>query len=185
MILIGVCHDSSWKTGTPEWYGVDKDSYGLSTASRNVYDPRYKKSSAAGLVACTDRSPVTAFLSTDISPPDAKPRDPKLWSDTDGCGYFTTRNSESVVVGVSCDLNANQLRFYINDKIVRVTPDAVQERSGGDPPQLPYADRHIKPGQPFVWNIPDLKNCFVYFAAFNVTLTASFLQWTPPPLLAS
>ncbi len=84
---------------------------------------------------------------------------------------------QTVVVGVVCDLEANTIRFYVNDQILRVTADQYSYLVE------PRVDKLLAVGDPFVWTLPStvkLSECYPYLCVTDAGITAEFIEWTPP-----
>ncbi len=82
------------------------------------------------------------------------------------------------VIGVSCDLAANELTFYVNDQPMCATPYVWNTQKFDKTRALPS-----QVGAPFVWKAPfPLAGCHVFLSCFASSLRAEFVEWTPPHL---
>ncbi len=87
------------------------------------------------------------------------------------------------VVGVVCDLSDNSLRWYLNDKILRVTNSSLGATD--------RVDDNCKIGEPFVWyprvqnegKVMDLSTFYSYVASFGKAVSIEMANdWIPPDM---
>ncbi len=153
------------------WNGVDENCHVIFSSTRKTWVAGFASSEQHGMVAIERQS--RPYISSRIL---STKFDPSTGTDPGSSFIDPTGGAEGVTIGFHCDFVANTLRFYINDEIVRVTDQQYGMQSAN------AADAGIKPGQPFVWHIKDLGECFVYLCAFHTQLRAWFVPWQPPPL---
>ncbi len=178
-LAIGVSSKLFEPKSAPAAYGCDGDQWILVSACKRAMDSNQPHS--VGLVGVTAGKLVTPLLTTTPGPY----RDEA----STGNGYFIASGgtaNDTHRVGVVCDLESNQLTFYVDDKPVLATNQYLSST-------LPSArgGANAKPNQtrPFVWQIPvpttkptrKLSNCYAFFGVFGSSVTAKFAHdWMPP-----
>ncbi len=166
----------------PRLFGVDETDYTVTSSCRSVFDVRYTNAPGSyhthGIVAMTAGGKVSHNLSTrHIMPADTQPKPPQEWKAGEGEGFVIVDNPEPVVVGFDCDLAANTMRVFLNDRLLRVTPDLYEQS------EKKLADDGLAVGDPFVWNIPNLGDCYPLITTFHCSATIDFVKdWAPPSI---
>ncbi len=176
-MMIGVSSQLCQPDARPDAWGVDASSLGLVCAEEHTFDTGRQNSrdlaTCAAAIGTTALSGVikSNLLSTDRITGVSVPEGVKC-----ACGF----RRQDTTIGVVCDLPTNSIRFYIDDEIVRKTPDHFAETD-----KTQFVDSHLKAGQPFVWANPsglDLAKAYPYVALFDLGATFELVDWIPPDL---
>ncbi len=159
----------------PDQLGVDETDYVVVSSRRpafNVrYDPSVESTEVQSILAMTAGRTVSRILSTRHIPPAMRPG----CAPTEGEGFVILNNPQSVVVGFDCDLTASTMRVFLNDRLLRVTSDLYGQS------EKTRADDGLAVGDPFVWRIPNLGDCYPLITTFHCIATIDFVNdWVPP-----
>ncbi len=152
--------------------GQDKNCYVLFSSRRDIWGGE-NSVAERGIMAMHAALPLSHLLATSDQMFAVDHRQP----DTGISGAMI--KGKTTVIGIVRDLEANSMRFYVNDQILRVTA----ERYPAVGPYLSQlVDTGIAVGEPFVWKLPadvNLGRCYPYFCAFQSGIRAEFIEWSP------
>ncbi len=165
-VLIGVCRTRNDPPQAPPAFGSDASCFGLVSSTRGTIMCTSDQNAVA-MRGVTNGLIHTCVLSTESTIDRAHGT---------GTGFY---QKTPVTVGVVCDLKPNTLRFYVDDKPVRITSDRAFPAIA--PPTGLITDKPtLKPGHPFEWPIVQLHTYFPYVAIFRNKATFEFVDWQPP-----
>ncbi len=182
---------SSWKTPSTDpvyYYGVERDDFAVMSSRRAVFDSRYHKNKYGkvdsntnttephGIVAVANGKVISRVLSTTATAA-TQPTSPENWIGSAGEGFALIDHNKPIVVGIACDLTTNTMRVFVDDRVLRVTPDSYSANNASDQ----VVDAALAVGDPFVWHIPNLGDCYPLISAFHCAATIELVDdWIPP-----
>ncbi len=173
------------------YYGVESADYAVMSSRRAVFDSRYRTGDTFmprpvdprhtnstkephGMVAVTNAKIISRILSTTATKQTQRVA-PAQWIGQAGEGFAVVDHSKPVVVGIDCDLTTNTMRVFVDDRVLRVTPESY----GGSEGSL--TDAGFAVGDPYVWNIPNLEDCYPLISCFHCAATIELVNdWVPP-----